>query len=100
MNKIKLSAPTWVELYGEISSYVNSKVRSIDNSRTEDEYQEDYINIVDDVEEILENFFIKEQNQTKTLQRLQHLLEFFLFAIRGGRLSWAKKNRIIVRFRS
>ena len=50
MNKIKLSAPTWVELYGEISSYVNSKVRSIDNSRTEDEYQEDYINIVDDVE--------------------------------------------------
>ena len=92
MNKIKLSAPTWVELYGEISSYVNSKVRSIDNSRTEDEYQEDYINIVDDVEEILENFFIKEQNQTKTLQRLQHLLEFFFVRNSGRQVKLGEKK--------
>jgi len=60
MEKIKIPKPTWVELYAQISGYVDSKIRSVDNSRTEEEYQEDYIDIVDDIEEIIETFFEKQ----------------------------------------
>jgi len=64
MIKIKLPTPTWVELYSEISSYVENK-SSIDNRFDDEgnrleEYQGEFETIVDDVEEIMSKFFVKE----------------------------------------
>tara|TARA_Y100000114_G_scaffold35933_1_gene31487 strand:- start:235 stop:429 length:195 start_codon:yes stop_codon:yes gene_type:complete len=64
MNKIKLSAPTWVELYSTLATYVE-QYGSIDNRYDDDgnrleEYEEEFCSIVDNVEAILEQFFIKE----------------------------------------
>ena len=64
MKKIKLPTPIWVQLYGEISSYVE-EYGSIDNRFDDDgnrleEYEDEFCMIVDDVEEILGIFFEKE----------------------------------------
>ena len=61
--KIKLPIPTWVELYCELSLYVE-EYGSIDNRFDDDgirlkEYQEEYESIVDEVEDIMSKFFIK-----------------------------------------
>jgi len=63
VEKIKLPTPMWVELYSEMSSYVEEK-SSIDNRFDDDgnrleEYQGEFESIVDDVEEIMSKFFLK-----------------------------------------
>jgi hypothetical protein len=63
MDKIKIPTPTWVELYGEISSYVEEAIGldgrfDKDGNRLE-EYQGEFESIVDDVEGIMSRFFIK-----------------------------------------
>ena len=66
-NKIKLPAETWVELYAELSAYVESKcypereTHDKNGSRLE-ETEDDFLDIVEDVEEMLGGFFIKETN--------------------------------------
>jgi len=64
MIKVKLPTPIWVEFYGELSSYVE-EYGSIDNRFDDDgnrleEYEGEYESIVDDVEEIMSKFFVKE----------------------------------------
>ena len=63
MNKVKLSTPMWVELYSTLANYVE-EYGSIDNRFDDDgnrleEYEDEFCMIVDDVEEILGNFFVK-----------------------------------------
>lgn len=65
MEKIKIPTPTWVELYGEISSYVEEygsiDNRYDDNGNRLEEYQGEFESIVDDVEGIMSRFFIKSE---------------------------------------
>ena len=63
MSKVKLSTPMWVELYSTLANYVE-EYGSIDNRFDDDgnrkeEYEDEFCMIVDDVEEILGNFFVK-----------------------------------------
>ena len=64
-NKISLPTETWVELYAELSAYVESKcypdreTHNKNGSRLE-ETEDDFLDIVEDVEEMLGGFFIKE----------------------------------------
>mgnify|MGYP003150784865 CR=1 FL=1 len=63
MNKIIIPAEKWVELYSELSEYV-LQYASLDpiyddqGNRTE-EKQDEFINIVDDVEIIMESVLTK-----------------------------------------
>ena len=63
MGKIKIPTPTWVELYGELSSYVEEygsiDCRFDDDCNRLEEYEGEYESIVDDVENIMSKFFIK-----------------------------------------
>jgi|TARA_Y100000033_G_C2725279_1_gene100497 hypothetical protein len=66
-NKITIPSETWVELYATISGYVESKCypdrdTHDQNGERLEETQDDLVDIVNDVEEILSGFFIKEQN--------------------------------------
>jgi hypothetical protein len=66
--KINLAAETWVELYATISGYVENKCypdreTHDQNGERLEETQDDLVDIVNDVEDILSGFFIKEQNQ-------------------------------------
>ena len=63
MKKIKLPTPIWVQLYGDISSYVE-EYGSIDNRFDDDgnrleEYEDEFCTITDNVESIMEQFFEK-----------------------------------------
>ena len=64
MSKIKLQSEVWIELYCELSSYVetrcypNRKTHNEEGERIE-ETQDDFCEIVDDVESILDTFFEK-----------------------------------------
>ena len=64
MSKIKLPSEVWIELYCELSSYVetrcypNRKTNNEEGERIE-ETQDDFCEIVDDVESILDTFFEK-----------------------------------------
>lgn len=64
MSKIKLPSEVWIELYCELSSYVetrcypNRKTHNEEGERIE-ETQDDFCEIVDDVESILDTFFEK-----------------------------------------
>ena len=63
MSKIKLSTPMWVELYSTLANYVE-EYGSIDNRFDDDgnrkeEYEDEFCMIVDNVESIMEKFFIK-----------------------------------------
>ena len=64
MEKIKLPATIWVELYATLAGYVE-EYGSIDN-RFDDEgnrlekYEDEFCSIVDDVEDIMSRFFVKE----------------------------------------
>tara|TARA_R110001592_G_scaffold292694_1_gene562201 strand:- start:523 stop:735 length:213 start_codon:yes stop_codon:yes gene_type:complete len=64
-----ISTEKWVELYSELSAYVENKCypnRVSHNKKGEriEETENDFIEIVDDVETILNKFFIKgEPNQ-------------------------------------
>ena len=66
-NKITIPSETWVELYAELSAYVESKcypdreTHDKNGSRLE-ETEDDFLDIVEDVEEMLGGFFNKEQN--------------------------------------
>ena len=66
-NKISLPTETWVELYAELSAYVESKcypdreTHNKNGSRLE-ETEDDFLDIVGEVEDILSGFFNKEQN--------------------------------------
>jgi hypothetical protein len=59
---IKLPTTTWIELYSEISQYVESRAFPHRNPYNDDgsrrEYTEDdFVKIVNDVEEIMSQFF-------------------------------------------
>tara|TARA_R110002020_G_scaffold37126_6_gene112179 strand:+ start:331 stop:507 length:177 start_codon:yes stop_codon:yes gene_type:complete len=55
MSKIVVPDEKWVELYAQLSAYVENKCY-FEHEKT----QEKFCEIVDEVEEILEVFFIKE----------------------------------------
>tara|TARA_B100001094_G_C18078301_1_gene743805 strand:- start:249 stop:464 length:216 start_codon:yes stop_codon:yes gene_type:complete len=68
-NKITIPTEQWVELYSELSNYI-LEYSSLDNIMTVDslgnevrteEKEDEFCSIVDEVEDILEDFFIKEQ---------------------------------------
>jgi len=63
MTKIKIPTPMWVELYSELSTYVENKSsidnRFDDNGNRLEEFQGEFETITDDVEEIMSKFFIK-----------------------------------------
>ena len=64
MSKIEIPSETWVELYAELSSYVESKCfphRKTHNDQGErlEETEDDFLEIVDDVENLMSEFFIK-----------------------------------------
>ena len=63
MSKVKLSTPVWVELYSTLANYVE-EYGSIDNRFDDDgnrkeEYEDEFCMIVDNVESIMEKFFVK-----------------------------------------
>ena len=63
MSKVKLSTPMWVELYSTLANYVE-EYGSIDNRFDDDgnrkeEYEDEFCMIVDNVESIMEKFFVK-----------------------------------------
>ena len=64
---ISLSTPTWLELYSELSVYVEGKVfpnritHDNDGNRLE-ETEDDFVEIVNEVELIMSQFFKKEDN--------------------------------------
>ena len=67
-DKITIPSETWVELYATISGYVENKCypdreTHDQNGERLEETQDDLVDIVNDVEDILSGFFIKEQNQ-------------------------------------
>jgi len=64
MSKIQIPSETWVELYAELSTYVESKCfphRKTHNDQGErlEGTEDDFLEIVDKVEEIMSEFFIK-----------------------------------------
>jgi hypothetical protein len=64
MSKIKIPSETWVDLYCELSTYVESKCfphRKTHNDQGErlEETEDDFLEIVDDVENLMSEFFIK-----------------------------------------
>tara|TARA_R100001377_G_C3106316_1_gene80943 strand:+ start:266 stop:487 length:222 start_codon:yes stop_codon:yes gene_type:complete len=72
MSKIKIPTETWVELYSELSGYVEEYSRVVecegvdepfydDNGQRTPESDDKFCNIVDAVESILEQFFIREE---------------------------------------
>jgi len=69
-NKITIPSETWVELYATLSHYV-LQYSSLDpltetdengDERYTEEKQDEFCDIVSEVEDILSGFFIKEQN--------------------------------------
>ena len=65
MSKIKIPTETWIELYSELSGYAEelSAIDPIygDDGQRTPESDDKFCNIVDDVESILEQFFIREE---------------------------------------
>jgi len=70
-NKITIPSENWVELYSTLSTFILN-FSALDSIWTEDENgeevyteeaQDKFIHIVDQVEDILSGFFIKEKNQ-------------------------------------
>ena len=78
MSKVKLSTPMWVELYSTLANYVE-EYGSIDNRFDDDgnrkeEYEDEFCMIVDNVESIMEKFFIKADiNEEKNYNETQTL---------------------------
>ena len=75
MKKIKLPTPIWVQLYGEISSYVE-EYGSIDNRFDDDgnrleEYEDEFCTITDNVEGIMEKFFEKSDDTNDKEQEVR-----------------------------
>ena len=65
MSKVSLPTETYVELYAELSAYVENKCYPNRKTHTEngeriEETEDDFIEIVDEVEQILKTFFKKE----------------------------------------
>tara|TARA_Y100000114_G_scaffold61228_1_gene56189 strand:- start:379 stop:594 length:216 start_codon:yes stop_codon:yes gene_type:complete len=71
MTKIKIPTPMWVELYSELSTYVENKSsidnRFDDNGNRLEEFQGEFETITDDVEEIMSKFFIKGEINEKSI---------------------------------
>ena len=65
MSKIKIPTEIWVELYAELSGYIEeySALDPIydDNGQRTPESDDKFCDIVDNVERILSKFFIKEE---------------------------------------
>ena len=64
MSKIQIPSETWVGLYCELSTYVESKCfphRKTHNDQGErlEETEDDFLEIVDNIEGIMSEFFIK-----------------------------------------
>lgn len=64
MEKIKIPATVWVELYATLAEYVED-YGSIDDRFDDDgnrleEYEDEFCMIVDCVEDIISRFFVKE----------------------------------------
>ena len=65
--KITIPSEVWIELYSELSSYVENKCfpnRKTHNEEGErlDETQDDFCEIVDEIEGILESYFKREDD--------------------------------------
>ena len=65
--KITIPSEVWIELYSELSAYVENKCfpnRKTHNEEGErlDETQDEFCEIVDEVEGILETFFRREED--------------------------------------
>ena len=65
--KITIPSEIWIELYSELSSYVENKCfpnRKTHNEEGErlDETQDDFCEIVDEIEGILESYFKREDD--------------------------------------
>ena len=65
--KITIPTEVWIELYSELSSYVENKCfpnRKTHNEEGErlDETQDDFCEIVDEIEGILESYFKREDD--------------------------------------
>jgi len=65
MSKVSLPTETYVQLYSELSAYVENKCYPNRKTHTEngeriEETEDDFIEIVDEVEQILKTFFKKE----------------------------------------
>ena len=68
MSKIEIPSETWVELYAELSSYVESKCfphRKTHNDQGErlEETEDDFLEIVDNIEEIMSEYLCGESNE-------------------------------------
>ena len=69
MAKIKIPQDTWIQLYGELAVFIleNQLGKSIfeqdenGDETIQEQYQDEYCNIVGEVEEILSFHFIKEE---------------------------------------
>ena len=77
MALIKIPTTTWVELYSELSAYVE-EYGSIDNRFDDDgnrkeEYEDEFCMIVDNVEEIMSKIFIKGDWKTCHTHIVYHL---------------------------
>lgn len=75
MKKIKLPTPIWVQLYGDISSYVEEygsiDNRFDDNGNRLEEYQDEFCTITDNVESILGQFFEKSDDTNDKEQEVR-----------------------------
>tara|TARA_X000000950_G_scaffold27747_2_gene29861 strand:+ start:5198 stop:5557 length:360 start_codon:yes stop_codon:yes gene_type:complete len=75
MKKIKLPTPIWVQLYGDISSYVEEygsiDNRFDDNGNRLEEYQDEFCTITDNVENIMEQFFEKSDDKDDKEQEVR-----------------------------
>ena len=82
MGKIKIPTPTQVELYGELSSYVEEygsiDCRFDDDGNRLEEYEGEYGSIVDDVENIMSRYFVKSEQKGGVKLGLQPSFFFIL----------------------
>lgn len=67
MPKIKIPSDVWVGLYAELSAYVE-EYGSIDNRFDDDgnrleEYEDEFLQIVNNVEEIMSDFLTREGDE-------------------------------------
>jgi hypothetical protein len=67
MSKITIPSDVWVGLYAELSAYIEEygsiDNRFDDNGNRLEEYEDDFLQIVNDVEEIMSNFLTREGDE-------------------------------------
>lgn len=67
MSKITIPSDVWVGLYAELSAYIeeygSTDNRFDDNGNRLEEYEDEFLHIVDNVEEIMSNFLTREGDE-------------------------------------